>query len=80
MFVLIARVERLLILIRSIKALKRSIKEVLNYSLSYYIGCKCLRVLLNSFVCKDIMLLYITAKAFYKEGNYIIKNGRDLSI
>ena len=34
----------------------------------------------NSFIYKDIMLLYITAKAFYKEGNYIIKNGRDLSI
>ena len=26
------------------------------------------------------MPLYITAKAFYKEGNCIIKNGRDLSI
>lgn len=79
-FVLIARVERLLILIESIKASKRSIKEAPNYFLSYYIGCKRLSVLLNSFVYKDIILLYITAKAFYKEGNCIIKNGRDLSI
>ena len=26
-----------------------------------------------------MMLLYIIVKAFYKEGNYIIKNSRDLS-
>ena len=77
---LIARVERLLILIRSIKALKRSIKEALNYFLSCCIGYKRLSVLLNSFIRKDIIPLYITAKAFYKEGNYIIKNSRDLSI
>jgi hypothetical protein len=79
-FVLIARVEYLLILIGSIKASKRSIKEPLNYFLSYCIRCKRLSVLLNSFVRKDIMPLYITAKAFYKEGNYIIKNSRDLSM
>ena len=80
MFVLIARVECLLILIGSTKASKRSIKEALNYFLSCCIGCKRLSVLLNSFVRKDMMPLYITAKAFCKEGNCIIKNGRDLSM
>ena len=75
-----ARVERLLILIGPIKASKRSIKEAPNYFLSYYIRCKRLSVLLDSFVRKDIMPLYITAKAFCKEGNCIIKNGRDPSM
>jgi hypothetical protein len=49
---LIAGVERLLILIGSIEALKYPIKKALNYLLSRSIGCKRLSVLLNMIVGK----------------------------
>jgi hypothetical protein len=48
--VLIARVERLLILIRPIEASKSPIKKALNRLLSYSVGCKRLSVLLNAVV------------------------------
>ena len=79
MFILIARVECLLILIGPIEALKRSIKEALNYFYPYYIRCKRLSVFLNTFVRKYRMPLYIALKALYEEGDCIIKNNRDLS-
>ena len=79
MFMLIARVEYLLILIGSIKALKYSIKEALNYFYPYYIRYKRLSVFLNTFVYKNRVLLYIALKALCKEGDCIIKNNRDLS-
>ena len=76
---LIARVECLLILIGPIEALKRSIKEAPNYFYPCCIRCKRLSVFLNTFVCKYRVLLYIALKALYEEGDYIIKNNRDLS-
>ena len=76
---LMARVEYLLILIRPIEALKRSIKEALNCFYPYYIRCKRLSVFLNTFIRKYRVLLYIALKALCKEGDCIIKNNRDLS-
>ena len=60
-----ARVEGLLILIGPIEALKRPIKEALNYFLSYYIGYKSLSVLLNTFIYKNRVPLYNTTEALY---------------
>ena len=49
---LMARVKRLLVLIRSIEALKYPIKKALNYLLFRSVGCKRLSVLLNAIVYK----------------------------
>ena len=79
MFMLMARVERLLILIGSIEASKRSIKEAPNCFYPCCIRCKRLSVFLNTFVRKYRVPLYIASKALCEEGDCIIKNNRDPS-